>query len=152
MLFHYRVDLSRSPVDLRSFAGLVGNTFAQGGKQKLDDSIGVQFDIFSIQFYSINIGETACAKVFPANPANDLRSTQWSCLLTAGNSGCCGGSSCQDTLQQRTVYGAADAVLPSVAAELPTAAPAGLSAAAELLSAAIEAAAEVPPAAPHSAP
>ena len=32
---------------------------------------GLQFDIFSIQFYSINIGETACAKVFPANPAND---------------------------------------------------------------------------------
>ena len=36
---------------------------------------GLQFDIFLIQFYSINIGETACAKVFPANPANDLRST-----------------------------------------------------------------------------
>ena len=34
-----------------------------------------QFDIFLIQFYSINIGETACAKVFPANPANDLRPT-----------------------------------------------------------------------------
>ena len=29
LLFHYRVDLSKSPFDLRLFAGLAGNTFAQ---------------------------------------------------------------------------------------------------------------------------